>query len=370
MRRLRICQLITELQPAGAERCLLELARRLDRGRFDVQVAALRGGPVADQLRQAGIRVHVLGMRGKWDLGKIRTLAGILCRERIDLLHTHLFHADVAGRLAAVHAAVPHVVHSVHVAEGRFRPWQFFWARLTADVCDRIVAVSYAVRDFHSGRCGLPPNRYTVIPNGIDAAAYRHDPAKRLELRRRWGLAAGDILVAFVGRLDHQKGIDVLLSAASHLGARGKPIHLVIAGDGPQRPLVENFIAHGEGGALARRLGFYQDVQGLLSAADLFVLPSRWEGFGLAAAEAMAAGLPVIATSVPGLQEVLDFGRAGAMIPPEDVITLTEAIERLSAEPDIRRKLGAIGRARILENYSIAANIAAHERLYEEVCRR
>jgi glycosyltransferase involved in cell wall biosynthesis len=306
-------------------------------------------------------------MRGKWDLLKIHALAGIFRRERFDLVHTHLFHADVAGRLAAIHAAVPHVVHSVHVAEGRFRPWQFFWARMMADVCDRIVAVSYAVRDFHSSRCGLPADRYTVIPNGIDASAYRHDPAKRHALRRRLGLTPSDILVAFVGRLDHQKGIDVLLSAASHLGARGKPIHLVIAGDGPQRSLVENFIAHGEGGRFCRWLGFYQDVQGVLSAADLFALPSRWEGFGLAAAEAMAAGLPVIATSVPGLQEVLDFGRAGAMIPSEDVITLTEAIERLSAEPAIRRSLGEVGRRRVVENYSIESNIAAHERLYEEI---
>lgn len=367
MKRIRICQLITELQPAGAERCLLELARGLNKDLFDVQVAALRGGLVEKWLSAEGIPTRVLNMRGKWNLGKIRDLATFFRDQKFDLVHTHLFHADVAGRLAAWHAAVPHLVHSVHVAEGRRRPWHFFWSRLAADRCDRIVAVSYAVRDFHAARSGLPLWRYTVIPNGIDASAYRHDSAKRSELRRRWGMADSDLLLAFVGRLDEQKGIDLLLSAVSHLAARGKPVNLVIAGDGPQRFVVENFIAHGEGGRHTRWLGFYEDVQGVLSAADIFVLPSRWEGFGLAAAEAMAAGLPVIATAVPGLQEVLDSGKAGLMIHREDVLGLTEAIEQLLADGELRRRLGELGRQRVTQMYSLQANVAAHEKLYLEV---
>jgi glycosyltransferase involved in cell wall biosynthesis len=367
MRRIRICQLITELRPGGAERCVYELSRRLDRGRFDVQVAALRGGPVGDWLRAAGVAVTVLGVRGRWDVLKLATLTDLLRRGRIDIVHTHLFHADLAGRLAAIGANVPHLVHTVHVAEGRFRPWRFAFARLLAGRCDRVVAVSQAVRDDHARRCGLPAWRYAVIPNGIDASAYAADPRARRTLRSKWGIADAQVLLAFVGRLDRQKGIDILLSAMSHLGARGRPMSLVIAGDGPQRYIVENFIRYGEGGRHTRWLGFVGDVRGVLSAADVFVMPSRWEGLPLAAVEAMAANLPVIGADAPGLREVLDAGRAGLMIDDGDVVALAEAVERLSGDPALRARLAETGRRRAVQHYSIAANVAAHEALYEQV---
>ncbi|MFB3891902.1 MAG: glycosyltransferase [Phycisphaerae bacterium] len=367
MSRIRICQLITELRPAGAERCLFELARRLDRRRFDMRVAALRGGDVADWLTAEGIPVTVLGVRGKWDVPRLLGLSKLLRDRPIDILHTHLFHADLAGRMAMMEARVPHLVHTVHVAEGRFRPWRFAWARLAAGACDRIIAVSRAVRDDHARRAGLPLWRYEVIPNGIDSSAYAPDERAREELRRQWGISQGETLLAFVGRLDRQKGIDVLLSAMSHLGARGRPASLVIAGDGPKRFIVDNFIRHGEGGKHTRCLGFVQDVRGVLSAADIFVMPSRWEGFGLAAAEAMAAGLPVIATRVPGLREVLDDGRAGVMVEPDHVVALTDAIERLAGDASLRKQVAEAGRRRVAECFSIEANVAAHARLYEQV---
>jgi len=367
MDRIRICQLITELQPAGAERCVYELARRLDRDRFDVQVAALRGGEVANWLADAGVRVTVLGMRGKWDLSRLAGLGELLRRERIQILHTHLFHADLAGRAFAHAAAVPHVVHTVHVAEARFRPWQFAFARLTADRCDRIVAVSKAVRDHHARLAGLPHWRYQVILNGIDIAAYQADPPAGSELRRRLGIGENEIVLAFVGRLDRQKGIDVLLSAMSHLGARGKPIRLIIAGDGPRRFQVESFMRHGEGGRHTHWLGRVQDVRGVLSAADIFVMPSRWEGLPLAAVEAMAAGRPVIGTRVSGLTEVLDGGRAGMLIESEDVVALAEAVEHLASDAQKRAELSKIGHQFAIERFSIEANIKSHEQLYMQI---
>ncbi|MCK4601999.1 MAG: glycosyltransferase, partial [Phycisphaerae bacterium] len=142
MSRLRVCQLITSLEPAGAERCVYELAKRLDGDRFDVQVLALQGGAVADWLAEAGVKVTVLDVRGKWHVSKLAALTRTLRRERIDLLHTHLFHAGVAGRAAAYLADVPHVIHTIHVAEGRFRPWRFAYARLLANSCERLVCVS------------------------------------------------------------------------------------------------------------------------------------------------------------------------------------------------------------------------------------
>lgn len=366
MSRLRICHLITELGPAGAERCVYELATRLDRSRFDVQVVALRGGAVAGWLAAAGVPVTVLGVRGRWDLPKLARLTGLL-RNRCDLLHTHLFHADLVGRAAAALAHVPHLVHTVHTAEGRFRPWQFALARLLAHRCDRIICVSPSVLQLHSRRAGLPPWRYTVIPNGIDPQTFSPDPAARARLRQQWGVPDSQVLLAYVGRLDHEKGIDVLLSAVSHLAARGHAVDVVIAGDGPQRRQVTNFIAHGEGGRRCRYLGHTDDVRAVLCAADVFLAPSRWEGFGLAAAEAMACGLPVIAADVPGLRDLVLPGRTGVLVERADAAALADAIEHLSADPAARAAMGQAGRDRVVRLYPLSAMIAAHERLYLDV---
>ena len=367
MKPWRVCQLITELGPGGAERMVYELARRLDPQEFAVEVAALRGGVVADWLRNRGIVVHILGVRGKWDLLKLARLAGLLREGRFDLLHTHLFHADLAGRPAASLAGVPHLVNTVHVAEGRCRPWQFAYARLMGEQCDRIVCVSEAVKAFHAARTHLPEWRYAVIPNGIDVDAYGHDPQARRRLRGQWGLDEQAFVLAFVGRLDVQKGIDTLLGALSHLGARGRPAEIVVAGEGPQRSVLENYVSHGEGGRHCRILGHVDDVRSVLSAADCLVQPSRYEGLSLATAEAMAAGLPVAATRVAGIEEVVEHGSTGLLVPAGEAVALAEAVERLRQDRSLARRLGQAGLARARQRYAIEANVCAHARLYRDI---
>lgn len=367
MRRVRICQLITELGLGGAERILYELVKRIDRQRFDVQVASLRGGEVREWIAQVGVRTRVLGVRGKWDATKLPALVELLRRERIDILHTHLFHADLVGRAAKYLAGVPHLVHTVHTAEARWRPWQFAFGRLTAGLCERIVAVSPSVRDFHARRSGLPPHRYLVIPNGVDPSAYERDGESRLRLRALWKVAPDDVLVAFVGRLSEEKGVETLLAAMRKLGSPGEAPGLVIAGDGPRRKTVERFIAAEAAGRRIRLLGFTADVRGVLSAADIFAAPSRWEGFGLAAAEAMAASLPVVATRVEGLRDLVVEGQTGLLIAPDDPDALADRIMRLARDAELRERLGRAGRSRLCSRFNIAANIGAHEALYAEL---
>ena len=365
MGRIRVCELITELAPAGAERCVYELARRLDPARFEVHVAALRGGAVAEKLREAGLGVHVIGLRGKWDLPRLVRLPRLLRRIAPDLLHTHLFHADLAGRPAARLAGVPHVVHTVHVVELRFRPWRFAWARLAAGLCERIVCVSQAVRDQHARRTGLPASGYEVIPNGIDAARYARDEAARSRLRRRWGVGPDEPLAAFVGRLHEQKGVDTLLAAMDLLTERGEGLPLVIAGDGPQRGLVEASAAVRSG--RARFLGRVDDVPAVLSAADLLAMPSRWEGLPLTAVEAMAAGLPVVAARAPGLTEVVT-AEVGLLVEPDDPSALAAAMLRLARDAELRARLGETGVLRARTLFDVDRNVRAHERLYEALC--
>jgi len=370
MQPTRVCQLITELRPGGAERCVYELATRLDRSRFDVQVVALRGGSVADELTAAGVKVTVLGVGCRCSplvLGKLRSLGGLLKRERIDLLHTHLFHADLAGRLAAKRAGTGRLVHTVHVAERRWRPWQFAFAKRTRDRCDRIIAVSQSVKDSHQARTHLADEHYTVIPNGVDTEAFSPDQGARHRLRRQWQVGPNDVAAVFVGRLDRQKGVDILLPAAEQFLAATPNATLLIAGDGPMRRRVERYCRQDDG---PRYLGFIDDVPALLSAADLFVLPSRWEGWPLALGEAMSMGLPAVGADSPGIRDVIDPGRTGLLVPAEDPAALAGAMTELAGDADLRQRLGLAGQRHIREGFSLGQYIAAHEALYESLTAR
>jgi len=362
----RVCQLITELGPGGAERSVYELSRRLDRRRFDVQVVALRGGVFAERLAEAGVKAAVLGVRGRWDLAKLAGLAGLLRRERIDILHTHLFHADLVGRAAAYLAGTPHLVHTVRTAEARFRPWQFAFSRMLARQCERIVCVSPSVRSHHARKSGLPADRYTVIPNGVDLRAFVRDEEARERLRQEWQIPPSRVLAAYVGRLSREKGIDTLLATMSRLAAQGKAADLVIAGDGPLGPKVGRFVSSGQGERRVRWLGFVPDVRGVLSAADFLVMPSRWEGCPVGLVEAMAVGLPAAASRVAGVVDVAVGGRTALLVPPEDPPALAGAIRRLIDDAGLRARLGnaALRRAR---EFAIEATVAGHERLYDSL---
>ena len=160
----------------------------------------------------------------------------------------------------------------------------------------------------------------------------------------------------------------MLLAAMRLLADRPSDIHLIIAGDGPKRALVERFIAAPAGAAITF-LGFTDDVRAVLSAADMLVMPSRWEGFPLTVAEAMAAGLPVVATSAGGLADVVLGGQTGLLIEKEDPPSLAEAMVTLARNAELRFRLGAAGRKRVEDHFTIDRLVGAHEELYVEVCR-
>ena len=367
MSRIRVCQIVTDLKPSGPGHRVCDIATRLDRDRFDVSVIALRGGPLTEAPELASVPVRVLNMSGVLGLVRLGGLAGLLRDCQADLVHTHGFHADFAGRPAARLAAVPHLVHTVHEAEGRFRPWQFAYARFLSGYCDRIICVSPSVKEYHAGRSGLPPSMYNVIPSGIDIDAFSPDPEARRRLRKQWGVEDSQPVVGYVGRLDKNKGIETLLSAFSHLAARGHAMDLVIAGEGSGRRIVENFIRHGEGGSHCRLLGFVDDVRSVLSAVDIFTTASNSEGHPLSPTEAMAAGLPVVATKAPGLRDIVIDGITGLLAAPRDVFGLAERIERLGDDPELRKQLGAYGRGRVMAQYPISTMIQAVETVYTEV---
>ncbi|MES2644656.1 MAG: glycosyltransferase [Myxococcota bacterium] len=344
---MRVLHVLNDLSSGGAERLVLELCRRRAPD-IEVAVATVGGlGPLEDAFRGAGISLLV-GDRPRRHLG-LRAIARLArAMDDIDVVHTHLFAGDTWGRLAVMVARArsargdgrrPIVVTTEHNVN-RDETWQRGVKRVLAPVSDAIVCVSEAAAAYTRDVEGIPGVR--VLPNGID----------RTRFGAHRGSGTGGTRVLAIGRRVPQKGFDVLVAALPD------GMHLDIVGEGPWR------VDHPR----VRYLGRREDVPALLADADILVVPSRWEGFGLAAAEGLAAGVAVVASDVDGLREVV--GDAGLLVPPGDVTALHNALVRLGADPTLRRALGEQGRARVAARFDIRDTVDRYERLYRELALR
>ena len=346
--RIRVVLMITELRPAGAERVVFELATRLDRRRFEPHVLALWSmggvdGPFAEHLRRGGVQVHMLRVGSKLDLTRVPPLVQLLRRIQPHVLHAHLFHANLVARLVARFVRWPRVIATHHVVERRSLGPRFFLDRLSARLDDRTVAVSEAVARFAKDVCGA--RDVTVVPNGVDLAPFRD------------ARPADDL----AGR---PKLVGALLRAWPHVLARHPDASLAIAGEGASRGDIERLVRRLGVERSVSLHGHRQDVPRFLSALEVFCMPSRWEGFGLALVEALACGKPSVVSNVDSLPEVL--GDAGLLVPTEDPDALGRAIVGLLDDAGERSALSARARARA-EVFSVDKMVTAYERLYEEV---
>lgn len=367
----RVLLLTTELHPAGAERVVFELATRLPRERWAVTVASLRSpggsdGAVADALLAARVDVRPLRLRGKLDLRGALRLRRLLRALRPALVHAHLFHGNLAARLLAPSAGA-RVISTIHVVERRRLPARPLLERLLATRDDATVCVSQAVRRHAAAALGARSDRLRVIENGIDLARFAppSDPDRaRREARAALALPPDAPIVGAVGRLDRQKGLDVLIEAFARLAPAHPQALLALAGAGPEEGALRA-LARARGlEARVRLLGHQRDVPAVLAALDVFCMPSRWEGFGLALAEALACGKPAVASAVDSLPEVL--GEAGLLVPPEQPAALADALGSLLTDPTRRAALTRAARARA-ERFSVERMVAAYDALYGEV---
>ncbi len=362
----RLCTLITELGVGGAQKVLADVVTALPRERYQVLATCLFGaGETATRLRQAGIEVVDLDMRSKADLAVVWRLWRLLRQFRPHSLHTHMFHASLLGRVAGRLAGVPHIVGSEHTMgqEGRLRR---LVNRLTSPLTDRVIAVSESVGRFAREVIRIAPGKVVVIPNGIEPETCRSSLSPE-QARRRFGLPEKALVVGTVGGLRRVKGTDLLLRAFARLRAGSPQARLLIVGDGPEWERLH---------ALAEALGIREvttftgtlaGVADPLAAMTVFVLPSHWEGFGLAVVEAMAAGRPVVVTQVGSLPEVVGEGKCGLLVPPNDPEAMAAAIAQLLDDPDLRSRLAQAGRERVQALYTREVMVARTEALYREL---
>jgi starch synthase (maltosyl-transferring) len=365
---IRLALVSTELRPGGAERCLTKIALGLNRTEFTPEVYVLAPPPppaeaqLATALMEAKVPVTFLEAKHKSQfLSVVRKLRALLARQAPDVVQSFLFHANVVSALAARRMNVP-VLAGLRVAQQEtFR--QFVERRLIRRFAG-FVCVSQAVADHAVNHGRLPREKLHVIPNGIDVDEIaRAVPVDWTTL----GVPPDRRVILFVGRLERQKGADLLLAAASHFLPHWPQHDLVLIGEGTIRgTLLQDAVRHG----VASRThwpGWRADVANCIAAAELVVIPSRYDGMSNVLLEAMAAGKPVVAADVEGVAEALGDLAPQQTCAPNSTADLARSIEYLLRDDDVRGQLGAANRNRAAELFSLRQMLAAYAQLFRNV---
>jgi sugar transferase (PEP-CTERM/EpsH1 system associated) len=353
--QLHVVHITFGLTMGGQEKLLVELARHADRSRFALTFVSLGDrGALAGDLEAWGGTVVALGQPSGLKPGLIFRLARLFRRWRPGVVHTHdsrsLIYAVPASRLAGV----PWIVHTRHGRDIHATPRQVAVVRHLARLVDRFVCVSGDVEALSIVE-GIASGRLRTILNGIDVERFAFS-----------GSSPGGPVIA-VARLSPEKDLANLVRAAAIAGGRDPDLRVEVAGDGPCLPELRHLVAEL---GLEERVSFLGEVRNvpvLLARAGLFVLPSRSEGISLTLLEAMARGLPVVATLVGGTPEVVVDGQTGLLVPSGDPAALADAILRLRFDPEAGRRMGEAGRQRVERVFDVRRMVADYEALYLEV---
>ncbi len=350
-RPCRVFHLTLGLDVGGQEKLLVEFARHADRRKVDLHFVSLgTRGVLADDLEACGWPVTALGAPSGLRPALVLRLARLFRRGRADVVHTHDDRPNIHGAPAAKLVGA-RVVHTRHSQGSLLSRRQALLVALVSRFTDRFVCISrdsaaWAVRH------GIPRRRVRTIWNGIDLGRFAYT-----------GPCAGGPAV-IVARLAPEKDVDTLLRAAATIVRACPDFRLEIAGDGPCRGDLERRAAERGLGECVRFLGAVRDVPALLARARLFVLSSLTEGISLTLLEAMARGLPVVATEVGGNVEVVRPGETGFLVPPQQPDQLAQTLLQLWLDPVLGARLGRAGRQRVEGLFDVRRMVAEYEALY------
>lgn len=359
--RLRVLLIIDELDIGGTEQQILELVRSLRQSRYEPVVCCFRHGRKASEIAALGVTVIHLPKRRRLDLGLIRRLVHVMRTQRIGIVHTFLIGGNLWGRVAAFLAGVPIIIASERNVDIWEEPIKRYVAKLLARITDRVIANAEAVRDYLIAR-GIRADRVVTIRNGVDLRRFEQ-PLDVTALRRSLGLEIDDVLAAVVARLEPQKGHDTVIDAAERLRERYPRLRYLFVGGGSRATDLPAIVAQR---GLSDRIiftGFRTDSADLIRAADLSILVSTKEGLSNTLLESLAAGRPVVASYVGGNPEVVSPD-VGKLVPPRDSVALANAVAELLSDPPAAAQMGARGRQRVREEFSVDRMVRQTVALY------
>jgi glycosyltransferase involved in cell wall biosynthesis len=377
---VKVLYLIWSLDQGGAEQVVLNLALGLDREKFEPVICCLNEkGRYAFRAEEAGVRVEALGKKGRIDFRFLAGLTGLIRREKIDLVHTHLFSSNFWGRIVARVTGVP-VVSTEHNVDHWKKPYHFWLDRAVAGISFKVVCVSRKVEAFYLEKVPALRGKTAVIYNGIDTEFFKPRGERgtgnetrdaghgaRDKAQERLGAPRGRFLAGNVGRLVTHKRQQNFIEAVARLKNAGLDIGGILAGDGPHRAELEK---QARASGLEQEIiftGFSNDTRPLYAAMDAFVLCSDREGFPMTVLEAMAAGVPVVAADVGGVSECVEDEKTGLLIPAGDPGAIARALARLAEKPELRMRLAENALERVRSEFTVRKMAAEHEVLYTEI---
>jgi glycosyltransferase involved in cell wall biosynthesis len=371
-RPLRVLWLIKGLDRGGAERLLTTTAARLDRDRFEIEVAYVLSGydGFVPDLEALGVRTHCLGATRTVQFGWVRNLRDLLRSGDYDVVHTHSPLPAVAAR-ALLRRPVP-LVHTEHNLWGCYR-WPTYVANAVSyGRNEAIIAVSDGVAESIGAARWLPRPRRSMVEvllHGVDPVTAVRGPEARAHARALLGLDDARPVAGTVANLSPKKDHAGLLTAIDQLRERMPDVLLLLIGSGPLEAELRARVSREGLDDHVRFLGSRDDVAALLPGLDVFVLGSRFEGLPIALLEAMAAEVACVATAVGGVPEAITDGVEGSLVPPGDPAALARALEVVLLDSDLRAAMGRAGRLRVSNDFSIDRAVRRTEELYTEVAR-
>ncbi|HSF30543.1 MAG TPA: glycosyltransferase family 4 protein [Candidatus Tectomicrobia bacterium] len=357
---------------AGSENHLLSLLPCLQEYGFEPTMLVLadrndRPGPFLERMRAAGITTILMPIMGDVDPLLLPRLGRFIRQGDYDIVHTHLFHADLYGGLAARLTGVRLVISTRH-NDDAFRRRYLLRGLIawSARYCDQIICISENVRRFCETTEGIPREKMTVVHYGLAPVAISGNRGWRCDFG--WG---DDVpVVGIVARLIAQKGHTTLLRAMPEVVQQFCTAQLVVVGDGELRRELQGCAQQLGIEPHVQFLGYRDNAAAMMPGFDVFVHPSRWEGFGLVFLEAMAASLPIIATQQGSIPEIVQHGETGLLVPVDDVRALAHAVCILLADRHLAQNMGWVGRRRLEEHFTLAAMVertcAVYARLLSE----
>jgi len=363
--KINLMILIVSMPVGGVENLILSIVQRLNKQKYNVMICCIKElGALGEKAAELGIKIIALNLMqsNRFSLLIPYRISRILKENNIHILWTHQYVANLYGRMASLVAKTPVVISTFHVLYDNQKFHRRIFNHLLSYKTDIMVSVSNAVAADMVRYDRVNPKKIKVIYNGIEQKRFDEKLSKG-EARNILGLPHKGVIIGTLGRLTEQKGHRYLIEAGSNLG----DTYIVIVGDGPLAGELRE-----QAGRLKINCIFpgrldYKQVPVFLRAVDIFCFPSLWEGFSIALIEAMAAGLPVVASDIPPHREVV--GDAGMLVPVKDAARLAETLGRLIEEPSLRMTLGGRARERA-KVFSIENTVKAYEDLFDEILQK
>lgn len=364
----KIVFLCVHLNYGGAEVKLLTVLKNIDRSHYDCTIVSIeKKAPIGAQIEKLGFKVIYLNSKARlFNISLIWKIAKILIEENPEVLHTSLFYANYFGRIAALFRRPPLIITEEHSMYTEKRLYHIAIDKLLSIFTNRIIVCSNSVLDFTAKQEGIRKDKFYLIHNAVDTERFNVAMDKDA-LRAEYGYYKDQFIVGVVGSLIPKKALDSVIKAISELDKHIPGLKLLIIGEGESRNKLLDLTVTYEIKDNVDFLGARGDVPQLMKVMDIFVLSSLQEGFPITLIEAMYIGIPVIASNISGIPEVVLDGKNGFLVLPGDSDSIKERILNLYKDPTLRRQLGQNARKTIESGYLPVNYVGRLEKLYSEL---